>query len=281
MTHARAHCQSAIWRPGKSGKLGTISLRMPAVSRAEHLTLHARLVAPQQELDNLWDFYVYPQPAGAPAVSLDGSLLKKWRRFFPPGTGAQPAAIRIVPALTPAEVARLRGGGISILLGRNPFTALPTEFHSCSAGRARGNMATVIHDHPLTCDFPHAGWCGWQFYAMLEGGAAVVFDDLPLEFKPIIEVVSSFKLIVKQAALFECRVGAGRLLVCSLNLLPGDPGSVYFLGRMAAYAAGPDFQPALSLDPDWLALRAPAGAINPEYTATDQALDATLAASKV
>ncbi len=280
LTRARGTLPFRNLAPGQIRKLGTISLRMPEVSRAEHLTLHARLVAPEQELDNLWDFYVYPQPAGAPAVSLDGALLKKWRRFCQSEAGGRPAAIRIVPALTDAAMSHLRGGGVIILLGHNPFAALPTEFHSCSAGRALGNMATVIYDHPLTRDFPHAGWCGWQFYSMLEGGAAVVFDDLPMEFKPIIEVVSSFKLIVKQAALFECRMGAGRLLVCSLNLLPGDPGSVYLLGRMAAYAAGADFQPELSLDPDWLARRAPAGAINPEYTATDQAFDATLAARK-
>jgi hypothetical protein len=79
-------------------------------------------------------------------------------------------------------------------------------------GRSSGNLATIIYDHPLMRSFPHDGYCDWQFYSLLERGSAVNFNGLNVPFDPIIEIVSSFKSIVKQASLFEWRVGEGKLL---------------------------------------------------------------------
>lgn len=276
---ARGELPAGKLAPGLIRRLGRISLRMPRVDQAARFTLHVRLAAPRREITNQWDFWVFPDigRAGRPAeASLAGALRERWGGRFPGWLRAGREAPVIIPSLTDADWVRLREGAAMILLGHQPFPALPTEFHSCTAGRARGNMATVIHDHPLTRGFPHAGWCDWPFYFMLEQGAAVVFDGLPLEFKPIVEVVSSFKLIVKQAALFECRVGLGRLLVCPMNLRPDDPAGVDWLQRMAAYAAGPDFHPGFALDLERFARLPPVAELDGNYAATDQAWDAAL-----
>ena len=45
-----------------------------------------------------------------------------------------------------------------LLLGEVPFATNPTSFRIALAGRTSGNTATVIHDHPLTRNFPHEGF---------------------------------------------------------------------------------------------------------------------------
>jgi hypothetical protein len=115
-----------------------------------------------------------------------------------------------------------------------------------------GNMATVIAKHPLLRDVPHDGFCDWQFFEMMEGGHAVVFDRPDVPFDPIVEVVSSFKRVVRQAALFELQVGRGKLLACTFKLSPDDPSGTWLLNRMRAYVASPAFAPRCSITPETL-----------------------------
>jgi hypothetical protein len=139
-----------------------------------------------------------------------------------------------------------------VLMGHQPFSAASTSFQMGCAGRGRSNLGTVIATHPLTDRFPHDGYCDWQFSHMLNGGAAVLFDGMDIAFDPILEVVSSYKQIRKQAALFEWRVGRGRLLVCTLKLPETDPAAVYFRHLLLDYAAGDQFQPRTTADPQQL-----------------------------
>ena len=60
--------------------------------------------------------------------------------------------------------------------------------------------ATVIkRDHPIFRDFPHGGYCGWQFRRLMEGGRAVQLEA-GIPFDPIVDVASSVKNVIRQAA---------------------------------------------------------------------------------
>jgi len=95
--------------------------------------------------------------------------------------------------------------------------------------------------------FPHEGLCDWQFYSMLEGGTAVVFNDLDIPFDPIIDIASSFKLIYLQSPLFELAIDKGKLLICTLNLDPRDISAKYLLDRILIYAQSEEFAPRNSI----------------------------------
>jgi len=146
----------------------------------------------------------------------------------------------------------LGSGGRVLLLGPGPFASAPTTFQIAPAGRVVGNLATVIAEHPLFCEFPHDGFCDWQFYCLLNDGSAVLFQDERVPFDPILEVASSYKLLRKQGAIFELRVGAGALLVCSLNIGPDDPAGRCLLHHLIRYASGDEFQPQKSIVPEIL-----------------------------
>ena len=113
-------------------------------------------------------------------------------------------------------------------------------------------MATVIKPgHPALAGLPHEGFCGWQFRRLMEGGASVQLEA-GIPFDPIIDVASSAKFVIRQASLFEYRVGEGCLLVCSFKFNDDDPAAIWLKARLAAYAASESFSPALKLEMEQL-----------------------------
>jgi len=201
---------------GGPRSVGTLTVDMPDVTSPLALTLAVRLTGSGYDLDNQWRVWVFPQCPTQPA---------------------EPDSVRVAESLTESEFEALQQGETVVLFGPGPFPALPTSFQPACAGRSNGALATVIADHPLPRPFPHQGFCDWQFQPMLEQGQAVLFEDPALPFDPIIEVVSSFKKIRKQAAVFEYGVGSGHLLVCALNLSGDDPGCHWFRQQVLRYAA--------------------------------------------
>ena len=146
----------------------------------------------------------------------------------------------------------LEQGKKIVLFGADPFVSLPTSFRIALAGRSSGNLATVIYKHPILKDFPHEGFCGWQFAGMLEGGRAICFESDKAAFLPIIEVASTHKCAVRQAALFEYRAINGKIIVCGFNLDEKDPGAIYLKEKIIEYAAGESFAPENYIDRETL-----------------------------
>lgn len=213
------------WEIGavKSGSLteiGPVAFTVPAVPRATKLRVFVRLSGSTQELTNDWDYWCFPDINH----SLSGDMI-------------------VADRLDEATIAALESGARVALLGNGGLPNRGLEHQIIMAGRVRGNLATVIYDHPLADQFPHDGWASWQFNNMFNDATTVVFNDLDVVFDPIIEVVSSYKLIRKQACLFEARVGKGRLLVCSMDLSKEDPGSVYMKNAIMRYVDSAAFQP--------------------------------------
>ena len=70
-----------------------------------------------------------------------------------------------------------------------------------------------------------------------------------MPFDPIIDIASAVKFPIRQAALFEYRVGDGRLLVCSFAFRANDPAAEWLRARLVDYAAGDAFDPSARLTP--------------------------------
>jgi len=225
---------------------------MPERESPTAVSLSLRLAGGVYALENSWRFWVFPESSAEP--DQESPL--------------------VCGDLDDAAISALEGGAAVLLLGSDTFPSLPTSFQPACAGRTNGNLATVIADHPLMRSFPHDGFCDWQFRPLLEGGRAVLFDDVPAPFDPIIEVVSSFKRIHKQAALFEYRVGSGRLLVCTLNLSADDPAASWFRLRLVGYAQSRAFEPTHRIGVDAIQRWTRDGGEGPELGATDMGFDA-------
>ena len=146
----------------------------------------------------------------------------------------------------------LEQGKNVVLFGAEPFAALSTSFRIALAGRSSGNLATVIADHTVLDGFPNDGFCSWQFANMLDGGSAVCFESEKVKFDPIIEVASTHKYVIRQAAMFELKAINGKLIVCGLNMSENDPGAMLLKEKIIEYAAGEKFNPGNYADKDAL-----------------------------
>lgn len=216
--------------PGTVTEIAALNLPISSLARPTKATLRVAMNIPGGIVRNEWDYWIFPAAAAA-----------------------TPENIQVVSSLDANRLKALAAGGSFVLLGSKPFPSQAMSFQMGLAGRPEGNLATVIARHPLTDGFPHDGYCDWQFYKMISGAAPVQFNSLPEAFDPIIEVVSSYKNIRRQAVLFECRVGSGRLLVCSLQLPEKDPAAADLRARILAYAASKQFQPRANLAVERLA----------------------------
>ncbi len=269
---------------GDVNELGHVEFTAPDVAEAEALSLDVRLTGSNLVINNQWSLWVYPAVSSSmPYVHVDDSLRTRWPELSKDTANAQeledaasdqaPTQVRVVSTLKDSDVKSLEKGERILLLGSHPFPSSVTTFQISCAGRTVGNLATCIHDHPITRQLPHAGFCDWNFQSMLDQGEAVAFDTLGLPFKPIIEVVSSFKDASKQAALFELRVGEGLLLVCSLGMNPDDPASDHLLQMCLAYLRDRNSTTSVSMSPDQLRTIIAQQPQRSEVEATDQGFD--------
>lgn len=219
---------------GEVTKLGECVIDVPSSDKPVKYLVRASFSGGAVKAENEWELYAFPR-------TLTPSL---------PHSSTPP---RVVDSISRDDLlAAMKRGERVLLLGAEPFRSLPTTFRIGMAGRCSGNLATVIKpDHPIFRDLPHEGYCGWQFRRLLEGGRAVQLEA-GIPFDPIIDVASSEKTVIRQAALFEYRIGQGRLLVCSFAFYEDDPAAKWLKGRLVEYASSDSFAPARELSADQL-----------------------------
>ena len=226
-----AEAKTYAVRCGDVTKIGGFEVMMPAAEKPAKYLLRATFSAGKVKASNEWEMYAFPRVAEKAPAAGDAD-------------GGREA--RIVENISKGELlAAMERGERVLLLGAGPFKSRPTTFQIISAGRggAERNSATVVKaGHPALGDFPHEGFCGWQFRRLMEGGRSVQLEgDIP--FDPVVDMVGSDKFIIRQSSLFEYRVGKGRLLVCSFRFDSGDPAAAWLKNRLVEYVRSDAFAP--------------------------------------
>ena len=216
---------------GRLSRLGSFEVKIPESVKAMKYFLRATLASGAKETGNEWEIYAFP------AVT----------------ASTMPTNVKVVEDVSEADLAAMLAKGERVLLlGAGPFKSLPMTYRVGMAGRTSGNYATVIKTgHPALDGLPHEGYCGWQFRRLMEGGRAVQLEA-GVPFDPISDIASSVKFPIRQAGLFEYRVGEGRLLVCSFAFGEKDPAAAWLRARLIDYTASEAFNPAQSLTPEQL-----------------------------
>ncbi len=211
---------------GRLVRLGSFGVEIPASTAVKKYRLSAEFSGGGVKAGNEWEIYAFP------AVS---------------ERSAQ-ANVKVVENIGEAELsAAMANGERVLLLGAGPFRSQPTTYRIGMAGRCSGNYATVIKPgHPALDGLPHDGFCGWQFRRLMEGGRAVQLEA-GVPFDPVIDIASSVKFPIRQAVLFEYRVGEGRLMVCSFAFGKGDPAAEWLRARLTDYAASEAFNPPMRI----------------------------------
>jgi hypothetical protein len=239
------------------------------------------LAAEASQDDNYVDFgdisFVVPEPAGMTQVTLSlaitGTDIRKayplW--LYPSGVTVDESAEQWVTALDPGVLARLAQGE-SLLLTPDParlesavdgtyctdFWCYPM-FRSISESMNKpvpvGTMGLLIdHLHPALRHFPSASHSTYPWWSIATHSRPIILDELSQALSPIVQTIDNFERNHKLGLLFECRVGAGRLLVCPLNTeaVIGTPEGKQFLHSLIEYVRSEDFDPQVELAPSEL-----------------------------
>ncbi|MBN2133375.1 MAG: hypothetical protein JW741_28005, partial [Sedimentisphaerales bacterium] len=231
--------------------LGRICFDSPALPESRHVVLEVLLDGSGYHIGNRWDFWVFAdRPGPTVAAAGDEAAVALLGNRYPgvrPTAEAPDAKLRIVRTLTTSDADHLAAGGDVLLLGAKPFPSNETRFQIGVAGRAHMNLATVVKDHAALKYLPHAGWCDWQFRQLIEGGDCIEFNKLPAVFDPIVEVVSSYKYIRLQSAMWEAKTEGGRIFAASFNLDLDDPATKALLDGILEYVQSPAFRPVVGM----------------------------------
>ncbi|WP_234489704.1 glycoside hydrolase family 2 TIM barrel-domain containing protein [Paenibacillus sp. S28] len=239
------------------------------------------LAAEVSKDDNYVDFgdisFVVPEPAGMTQVTLSlaitGTDIRKtyplW--LYPSGVTVDESAEQWVTALDPGVLARLAQGE-SLLLTPDParlesavdgtyctdFWCYPM-FRSISESMNKpvpvGTMGLLIdHLHPALRHFPSVSHSTYPWWSIATHSRPLILDELSQALSPIVQTIDNFERNHKLGLLFECRVGAGRLLVCPLNTeaVIGTPEGKQFLHSLIEYVRSEDFDPQVELAPSEL-----------------------------
>ena len=107
--------------------------------------------------------------------------------------------------------------------------------------------------HPALAEFPTESFGDWQWQDLLQNSEALIIDDAPAEFRPIVQFVPDFNNNKKLSAIFEAKVGKGKLIVSTLNLqknIENRREAKQLLHSLLAYMKSDEFLPTNMLAGD-------------------------------
>jgi len=241
---------------GGVSTIRTLKISWPAVERTTRFNLSVKLKGNACDLANDWDFWVFPKltPPKVAADADDNARRRLAGRYNGLGKLAKGSKthLRIVSRIAARDVEHLAAGGDVLLLGAAPFNEYTSwrSFRPGLGAREHHNVGSVIAQHPIFADLPHEGWGDWPFYPVLEGASCVYFeDDLGTPFDPILEIISSAEDVRKHAAIFEKRVGKGRLMVSTCMFDADNPSGVALMDGILRYTLSDRFKPSSTLSP--------------------------------
>ncbi|WP_293670250.1 sugar-binding domain-containing protein [uncultured Parabacteroides sp.] len=108
-------------------------------------------------------------------------------------------------------------------------------------------------EHPALAAFPNEGVSDYQWWDLMSRCDAMLLDDYPEGFRPIVHLVDDWFTNRKLGMLYEARVGKGKLLVCSADLqndLSKRPAAAQFRQSLLEYMASGQFNPVQTLEID-------------------------------
>ena len=281
----RLQAESATIAPLGQITCGPFDFAVP-----KQLTLTVELNSAVCRQSNQWQFWVFPAlkrdlPRSG-VVNLTGEPLLDTRYNTGNNHALEGQQVALAKTFTPELLAWTQAGGRAILLEQNErasSVSRPGVGPVDAPSRILRQYGTIsywpqwlrcdaqwVEQHPALGDFPHDGISGFQFMRLFSSGVPTV-DFTPRDalirkhFQPIVagislipwtEDASRFNYALAYGAMLsECRLVAGRVLVCNLWVLDGIrrgfPEAGYLLDCLVAYAAAeaPETKlPALSAE---------------------------------
>jgi hypothetical protein len=177
--------------------------------------------------------------------------------IYPPTIDTQPpAGVNVARTFDAAARRTLAAGGRVLLvcdadqpLARTVGGGFATDFWGFNFFHNKPGTMGILCDPatPALAGFPTESHSDWQWFDLTLHGQPLILDSvLPPSSRPIVQVIDNYVRCHKLGMIFELRVGDGRLLVCTSDLLrdaPTHPESRQLLASLLHYAGSDAFAP--------------------------------------
>ncbi len=125
-----------------------------------------------------------------------------------------------------------------------------------------GTLGILCDPHsPALAGFPTEFHSNWQWWQLVRNARPIMFDETPVAYRPLVQVIDNFVSNHKLGLIAETKVGKGRMLICAIDL-PGHqdkPEARQLLHSLLRYVDSPAFAPEAELDDGLLKKLLPGG----------------------
>ena len=240
---------------GNGTQLGVVRIPLAGLTSAQRYRFVAAL--PDARTENDWDIWVF-------ADEVDATV---------------PSDVLVTATLNEAVLARLNAGG-KVLLTLPPGAVRTTSVVGFSsvfwntswtrrapgrstAGALQPGQAQVQGqaphtlgilckpEHAVFTHFPTEFHSNWQWWELIHGAAAMTLDHMPPTLRPLVQPIDTWFDNHRLGLLFEARIGAGKLMVCSMDLQSNLDERIVarqFRHSLLSYMSSPAFAPAVAVE---------------------------------
>lgn len=217
---------------GTGIKLGAVSVKLAGLASPARYKLVCELHGPRV-VRNEWNFWLYPVEHNA-ATASDIFAIRGWDAAEK--ALASGRKVLYVPKPESLGNAHPKMSTVPIFWNRlmNPKGAWMLGL-LCEA------------NHPALAGFPTEEHCDWQWIDIAGEAHALNMNSLPRALEPIVQPIDDWNRSWKFGLLFECKVGPGQLIICSIDLDSGRAGAPSLKKSLLRYMASSAFAPEVDV----------------------------------
>lgn len=226
---------------GSLTTLGPIEVDLRQIKAAVQLNLDVALR--ETTFANDWNLWVFPEYAAQPP-SADVVTCDNWEVASKALKGGKKVLL----------LANRLGGAINAR-----YSAWLPVFWSATFDptQDRDTLGALVQNrHFALAGFPTNSHLDWQWYDLCKGAHGFVLDDLPADYRPIVQPVGDFHFSRKLGSIFELRTKTnGRLLVCGYDIgdnLENRPAARQLRRSLLDYASSARFNPTQEVTFEYL-----------------------------
>lgn len=227
---------NTVLQKGELQQSDVVTFIPEAVGKASKLTL---TIQADERHRNHWDFWVFPTVG---EVHTSGLLVTS-------------SAEEALAALAEGRDVLLTAAG-KIRYGADVVHKFLPVFWNTSWFQMKPPHTTgayIMAEHPVFRNFPTEDWQDLQWWELINGAQCMNLAEFPAEYQPIFQPIDTWHLSRKLGMMIEARVGKGRLLMTTMDIL-SDPDKRIVARQMyksmVDYMKSDAFQPELKLDAD-------------------------------
>jgi hypothetical protein len=232
---------------GFKGKSLNFDMSLDKLPAPAQYKLVARVDSENGHFQNDWNFWLYPAQVST-ATPANVLVTHNWSEAMT--NLASGGKVLFLPGNADLDSAKCPPMRNVPVFWNIQMTVRPPQNRSPRFDAFLGLLCDT--NSPALAEFPTDKNCDWQWTQIINGVRSVNLTAAPRELKPIVWAIDDWNRNWKLGVIFECNVGAGKLLVSAINLDSERGGSELKQLRRSLldYMGGEKFHPAATLTPE-------------------------------